>query len=226
MSRAHGRLLHLADRLDDEQLRADSLLPGWTRAHVLAHLADNAWAFERQARCALRGELVEMYDGGQAARDSSIEQWAPRPRSVLLQHLSEAQKALEDVWSTFTGADWSRPVRFRNATVLDTVLARWREAEIHAVDLDLGYTPRQWPVVFALHALDFLAARSPVGLQLTLRADDVDVIRAVGAGTPVEVTGAAHDLAAWMAGRATDGALSTPSGTLPPLGPWPPDPAD
>ncbi|WP_432705145.1 maleylpyruvate isomerase N-terminal domain-containing protein [Actinoplanes regularis] len=61
---AHRRLYTLLAELGDERLRGPSLLPGWTRAHVLAHLADNARAFERQTQAALRGDLVEMHDGG------------------------------------------------------------------------------------------------------------------------------------------------------------------
>ncbi|EEP72246.1 hypothetical protein MCAG_02573 [Micromonospora sp. ATCC 39149] len=226
VAQTHAAIIRLADGLDEGQLRADSSLPGWTRAHVLTHLADNAWAFERQARHALRGELVDMYDGGQASRDRSIEQGASRTGAELREQLRDAQQALQDTWSRLSAPDWLRPVRFRNATVLDTALARWREAEIHAVDLDLGYTPRHWPAAFALHVLDFLAARVPAGILLILRADDIDQTKVIGAGAPVEVSGAAHDLAAWMAGRATDREIRTASGKLPTLGPWPPDPAD
>ncbi|MZD04016.1 hypothetical protein GTW43_02810, partial [Streptomyces sp. SID5785] len=124
-------------------------------------------------------------------------------------------------------ADWRRPVRFRRATVLDTAWARWREAEIHAVDLDAGRRPRDWPVEFARHALDFLADRAPAGSRLLLRASDDAYALTLGTtGPTVEVSGPVRDLAAWMAGRSTDGRLSTTGSRLPELGPWPPDPAD
>ncbi|MCY9783271.1 maleylpyruvate isomerase N-terminal domain-containing protein [Nocardiopsis sp. EMB25] len=60
ISRAHARVLDLLDGLDEERTAQPSALPGWTRGHVVQHLTDNARAFERQARFALRGELVEM----------------------------------------------------------------------------------------------------------------------------------------------------------------------
>ncbi|MEU1050204.1 maleylpyruvate isomerase family mycothiol-dependent enzyme [Streptomyces sp. NPDC005897] len=226
VSQAHARVLALVDQLDDRQKAAASALPGWSRGHVLIHLADNARAFERQARVALQGEIVDMYDGGQEERDQSIDRGAARPLRELREELEMAQRALEDRWSRLTEADWQRAVRFRRATVLDTVLARWREAEIHAVDLKVGYRPHNWSVDFALHALGFLSARVPVGTRLILRATDGEFTRVLGAGETVEVSGAVRDLAAWMAGRNIDGHLSTTSPQLPELGPWPPDPAN
>ncbi|MER7344992.1 maleylpyruvate isomerase family mycothiol-dependent enzyme [Streptomyces aurantiacus] len=226
VSQAHARLLELADQLDDRQKDAASALPGWSRGHVLAHLAGNARAFDRQARAALRGEDVDLYDGGQAERDRSIERGAARPLAELYEELSLAQRALEDTWGLLTAADWRRAVRFRHATVLDTALARWREAEIHAVDLGVGHRPRDWPVAFALHALDFLAARAPAGTRLVLRATDDEFTQVLGRGATVEVSGAVRDLAAWLAGRGVDDRLRTTGSALPELGPWPPDPAD
>ncbi|GHC68070.1 maleylpyruvate isomerase family mycothiol-dependent enzyme [Streptomyces flavofungini] len=226
VSQAHALLLELLDRLDDRQKDAASALPGWTRGHVLKHLADNARAFERQARGALQGEVIDMYDGGQDGRDQSIDQGAARPLAELREELKLAQGALEDAWSGLAEGDWGRAVRFRHATVVDTALARWREVEIHAVDLDFGYRAGDWPLDFALHALEFLSDRAPAGTRLLLRATDHEFTQALGTGTTVEVSGAVRDLAAWMAGRSIDGHLSTTGLHLPELGPWPPDPAD
>jgi maleylpyruvate isomerase len=226
VSLAHARLLELVEQLGDRQKDAASALPGWSRGHVVKHLSDNARAFERQARAAMRGELVDMYDGGQAGRDSSIDSGAARPVTELCEDLDLAQRGLEDAWSRMTVADWRRPVRFRRATVLDTALARWREAEIHAVDLKAGYRPRDWSVDFALHALAFLSSRTPTGVQLVLRATDEEFTRTLGRGRTVEVSGPMCDLAAWMAGRDVDVGLTTTDPHLPTLGAWPPDPAD
>ncbi|WP_241266141.1 hypothetical protein [Streptomyces boncukensis] len=151
---------------------------------------------------------------------------AARPQARLSEELRRAQHALEETWSTLTAADWQRPVRFRSATLLDTALARRREAEIHAVDLAAGHRPRDWSLPFALHALDFLAPRAPAGTLLVLRATDDGFSRALGSGAAVEVSGPVRDLAAWMAGRGTDGPLRTDARALPEPGPWPPDPAD
>ncbi|UQA97419.1 maleylpyruvate isomerase family mycothiol-dependent enzyme [Streptomyces halobius] len=226
VSRAHARVLALLDRLVDRHKDADSALPGWTRGHVLKHLADNARAFDRQARAALQGQVIDMYDGGRSGRDRSVDEGATRPLAQLRAELKLAQQALEDTWSGLTAEVWTRRVRFRHATVRDTALARWREAEIHAVDLMAGYRPRDWPLDFALHAVEFLSTRAPAGTRLVLQATDHEFTQAMGTGTTVEVCGAVRDLAAWMAGRTIDGHLHTNTVHLPELGPWPPDPAD
>jgi maleylpyruvate isomerase len=214
-------VLELVDGLDDERMAAPSALPGWTRGHVVKHLADNARAFERQARFALEGRLVEMYYGGMAGRDRSIEEGAARPAAELRAELRDAQRSLEETWADLSAQGWQLPVRFRQAAVLDTAFARWREAEIHAVDLDLGARPRDWSPTFARHALDFLAPWAAEGTRLLLQATDHDVTQALGDGTTVEVSGTLRDLAAWMAGRSTDGDLRTTADALPELGPWP-----
>jgi len=44
-----ARLLAVVDELGDEDLRGPSTLPGWSRAHVIGHLARNAEALVRLA---------------------------------------------------------------------------------------------------------------------------------------------------------------------------------
>ena len=75
---ATENLLATASRLSDEDLGAPSLCEGWTRGHVLAHLSRNADAISRLVGWAVTGERVEMYPGGQAARDAEIEAGALR----------------------------------------------------------------------------------------------------------------------------------------------------
>ncbi|MDC7340189.1 maleylpyruvate isomerase N-terminal domain-containing protein [Streptomyces lydicus] len=66
------RLRALLPGLTDAGTREPSELPGWSRAHVLSHIEGIGLAMARQARYALRGELVEPYDGaGRGARPRS-----------------------------------------------------------------------------------------------------------------------------------------------------------
>ena len=50
-----------------------SLLPEWTRGHVLTHIARNADSFVRVLEAARRGEVVTQYEGGVAGRNADIE---------------------------------------------------------------------------------------------------------------------------------------------------------
>jgi maleylpyruvate isomerase len=205
---AHQRLHEVLLDLTDKQVREPSLLPRWTRGHVLAHLADGARAFARVASHRLRGSLVPMWEPGE--RDAIIEANASltalEHRAAVREHSDE----LERVWSAVT--DWSLPVLFRNADLAATVYARWREVCIHLTDLNMGITPADWTPDFACHTIDFLQTRLPQGFSL--RATD----RPRQWGTGTEIAGEVRDLAAWLTGRVP--------GPLPELGPWPPHPTN
>lgn len=218
---AHRSLERLVAGLSDQQVAEASALPGWSRGHVLAHLADNARMFARLAEHALRGELVAGYDGGVEERDAIIEAKAGLDAAGHRAQLAAHTARLEASWARATDADWGRPVTFRDADLAATVFARWREAWIHMVDLALDVRPSDWPEDLAEHAIDFLLGRLPAGTRL--RAEDVDRQWSVGGGpTGAVVTGGVRDLAAWLAGR-TPG-VAPAAEELPALGPWPPHP--
>ncbi|NUV52343.1 maleylpyruvate isomerase family mycothiol-dependent enzyme [Streptomyces coelicolor] len=219
---AHRTLERLVAGLSDQQVAEASALPGWSRGHVLAHLTDNARMFARLARHALRGELVAGYDGGVDERNAIIEATAGRSAAEHRAQLAAHTAGLEASWACATDVDWSRPVTFRNADLAATVFARWREAWIHMVDLQLGVRPDDWPEDLAAHAIDFLFSRLPADTHV--RAEDVGRQWSGGDGPPVTmVTGGVRDLAAWLAGR-TPVVPPVPAEELPALGPWPPHP--
>lgn len=222
VTEAHRTLERVVSGLNDQQVAEVSALPGWSRGHVLAHLTDNARMFARLAEHALRGELVAGYDGGMDERNAIIEATAGRSAVEHRAELAAHTAGLEAVWARADDVDWSRPVTFRNADIAATVFARWREAWIHMVDLDLGVGPGDWPEDLAAHAIDFLLGRLPAGTLL--RAEDMRREWSAGEGTPgTVVSGRVRDLAAWLSGR-TPVVLPVAAGELPPLGPWPPHP--
>jgi maleylpyruvate isomerase len=53
------QLLTLTAGLDDATARGDSDLPGWSRGHVMTHLAYFSEAMTRQVDEALQGRLIE-----------------------------------------------------------------------------------------------------------------------------------------------------------------------
>ena len=219
---AHRTLEGLVAGLNDQQVAAKSALPGWSRGHVLAHLTDNARMFARLTEHALRGELVAGYDGGVDERNAIIEATAGRSAAEHRVQLAAHTAGLEAAWERAADVDWSRPVTFRNADLAATVFARWREAWIHMVDLDLGVRSGDWPEDLAAHAIDFLLVRLPAGTRI--RAEDGGRQWSVGDGPPgTVVTGAVRDLAAWLAGR-TPTLSPVATEQLPVLGPWPPHP--
>ncbi len=213
---AHRRFVTAVSGLTGDELTAPTALPGWTRAHVIAHVADGGRAFADLTDAALRGELVALFPGGVEERNELIEKLAVSPD--LMAHLENGIARLEALWDRARPEDWRRPVRFRNGDLAGTVFARWREVWIHLVDCGVGVTPADWPAELAAHALDFLLSRVPEGI--TLVATDTD--QRWGAPNGVPLSGPVRDLAAWAAGREPEQPLNGPPVAL---GEWPPHPA-
>lgn len=61
---AVARLNGVLAALDQARVRAPSGLPGWSRGHVMIHLANFSQAMTRQVDESLAGRLIDMYDGG------------------------------------------------------------------------------------------------------------------------------------------------------------------
>lgn len=214
---ANTRLPGLLHGLTDSAAAADSVLPGWSRGHVLAHLAGVGKALARQVEYALEDRKVDVYDGGRPARDAGIAAGAGKPAVDLVEAAVAAAGAFDRALAKIGPDDWSRSVVYRDGTLVEVVRAYWREIEIHSTDLRLGYTPATWSPEFCDHLLGFTAPRVPEGVQVVLLADDGQVWT-WGSGVPVEVGGARTDLAAWAAGRTPVGSLV---GELPELKPYP-----
>ncbi|GAA1588203.1 MULTISPECIES: maleylpyruvate isomerase family mycothiol-dependent enzyme [Kribbella] len=210
------RLLALTADLDDPTARGDSVLPGWSRGHVITHIAYFSEAMTRQVEEALQGRLVEVYDGGRPARDAAIEAGAGRPAAELKTHLTQAVGTLLASWDKVSPTDWPLPILHRNSNLSAGLQATWRELTIHTSDLDLGVTPADWSEDFCLHLLDFLRPRTPDNTHLILQSPTTTWDNGTGEG--ILLTGTFPDLTAWYAGRPTPGPVTGP---LPDLLPWP-----
>jgi maleylpyruvate isomerase len=213
------RLRTLLDGLTEDAARAPSALPGWTRGHVLTHIEGVGLALARQARYALRGKLIEVYDGGRAARDAAIEAGHGRSAPALTEALNNALDEIEASWAAVGPDGWDLPVSYRDSTVAAAALAWWRELEIHTADALLGPTPADWSPELCTHLVDVLSPRVPDGIRLVLTTPDGAWSFTRGEGTPVTVRGRLTDLAAWLAGRVPPQPLT--GDPLPALGSWP-----
>ncbi|MEW1869686.1 maleylpyruvate isomerase family mycothiol-dependent enzyme [Streptomyces caelestis] len=215
---ATERLLTAVAALDDAAVTQSSRLPGWTRGHVLAHLARNADALVN----VLEGR--PMYVSGEA-RDADIERDAPRPLDA---HLTDVRESAERFRAAGAApADWSRTVELRNGVTDRAELLpfrRWVEVELHHVDLGIGYELEDLPAEFTEREIDFLAARfaGHRDVPSTALATVDGGIRTTGGGAdggPVAVEGTAADLLGWLAGRRDGAALTVKGGDLPSLPP-------
>lgn len=214
---ATDRLLTAAAELDNASVAEPSRLPGWSRGHVLAHLARNAEALVN----VLEGR--PMYPSAEA-RDADIERDAPRPLDVQLADLRESAARFQEAGAV--PADWSRTVELRNG-VTDSAsrvpFRRWAEVELHHVDLGTGYELEDLPAEFVRREIDFLAERFSGHPEVTA-ARLTDGTRAwrtgrEAAAPEVTVTGSAPELLGWLAGRRDGSGLTAEGGALPKLPP-------
>lgn len=221
---ATDRLLTTARSMSDADVPAPSLLPTWTRGHVLAHLARNADALANLLIGAAEGVGRSAYPSREA-RNADIEADAGRPLKEHLADLAESHRRFADAAARVPSHGWAfvHPAGLggnpmQTAAVLD---ARLREVAIHHIDLDAGYTTAQWQADFALHLLRLSLPRfDGRNFRCTLRATDVDAVLPVDGGSDVEVSGPAHALAGWVLGRDGGAGLTVTGGPLPTPPPW------
>jgi len=95
LDEATGAVIASARALSDAAVAEPSLLPEWSRGHVLAHLTGNAYALSRLADWALHGVELPMY-ASRAARDGEIQALAARPALALRADLEASAAALRD----------------------------------------------------------------------------------------------------------------------------------
>jgi len=225
---ATGRLLQTTARLTDQQARGPSLLPGWSRGHVLTHIARNADGLRNLLIWARTGVVTSQYaDIGE--RERGIAEGAGRSVAELLSDLEESADGLAAEAGRLRPGDWTAEVRGIRGPAHPawfTLSRRLTEVEIHHVDLDAGYGPADWPLQFAITSLhriaaDFADDESPAA-RLTIPDAAVSLQIGPPAASPtVEVSGPARAMLAWLVGRSSGAGLTTaPPGQLPTLPPW------
>ena len=231
LQKATSRVVTAAAALDDAAMRAPSRLPGWSRGHVLTHLARNADGLANLLRWARTGTETPMYASAQA-RDADIEAGAGRPAAELTADLAASAAPFAAQAADLPGDAWTAQVRLLRGPALPArrvPAIRLFELEIHHVDLGTGYGPGDWPADFVAASLPWVAGvfaereDTPV---CRLHPDGRDTWLTIGAGEPAAAPAGVHgppaDLLAWLLSRG-DGTGLRVSGddhTLPVLPAW------
>lgn len=219
---ATHRLVRTVDGMAEKSFAEPSLLPDWTRGHVVAHLALNAEGLANVLRGLVDGRRVPMYSS-QEARDADIATLGTADpealRSRLLGGVTDFADAIvavpDEAWSTVIERTPGGTATFEAGAILGM---RHREVEIHHADLGLDYSHADWPDAFAVHLIGAMAKR-PRQARFSVHATDLDRTWHLGDGGPT-VTGSAADLAWWLSGRGDGAGLTSDDGTLPRIEPW------
>jgi maleylpyruvate isomerase len=212
--------------LADPALTAATRLEGWTRRHLVAHVAGNAEALNRLVHWALTGEPTAMYATPEQ-RGDDIATGAQLPPNALRSWLRSSASDLSRHLDRLSDDAWAHPVvtaQGRTVAATEIPWLRAREVMVHAVDLDAGVTFGDLPRAFVAALIaDVVAKRSGVrdGPALVVTATDLDDQWIVaGNGDRLEISGRLADLAAWLTGRAQPGLRTSGGAGLPTLPPW------
>jgi len=162
---ATARLLTTLESANSLDVTRPSLLPGWTVGHVLTHITRNADSFVWMLRSAADARQVPQYPGGAAERSRDIDKGASRAAEAIVEDVRSSAAGLDATWDEVPEVVWSRHgLRLDGSPFPCRVLpvSRWREVEVHHVDLGLGFGVSDWPEAFVdadlPHALDRLPA--------------------------------------------------------------------
>ncbi len=175
-----------------------SLLPDWTVGHVLTHLARSADAMAGMIEGSRLGEERLMYSS-QEARNADIADGALRPFAEQVDDIRRSVWRLEQAWATLDAAGWAGHglAPFGRVAITQLPPRRWREVEVHRLDLGLGYTWENWP---AEYVVADLGRRRTQWLADPANALPSDVATAVD-----------RQQLAWLLGRASGLASPAPS---------------
>ncbi|MFH5824868.1 maleylpyruvate isomerase family mycothiol-dependent enzyme [Georgenia sp. AZ-5] len=210
------------NELTDAELYEPSLLPGWTRAHLVAHVGYNARALTRLCEWARTGVETPMYASPEQ-RNAEIERGATLPARALHNLFAHAEVHLSVEWRDLTDEQWDRQVRTAQGRLVparETAWMRTREVWVHAVDLDNGGSFHDFPPDLLDELVrDVLRAweRRGEGVDLTLAPAGREPI-VLGEGGPT-VLGALPDLVRWLTGRGAR-RLTGSAGELPQIPRW------
>lgn len=195
MAEGTSLLFAVVSGLGEEGFAAATLLPGWTRRHLVAHVAANADALGNLVRWAATGVETPMYASAEE-RAAGIAKGTTMSACALDSWLHTSAERLAEAIDRLTEEQWRREVRTAQGRLVPATEIPWmraREVMVHAVDLDRGIGFADLPDAFLL----------ALGHDIRGKRGDVP---------PIE--GPLPEVTAWLAGRPhslTD---------APELGPW------
>jgi maleylpyruvate isomerase len=203
------------NELSDAELDGDSLLPGWTRRHITAHIGYNARAIARLVEWAGTGVETPMY-ASTSVRDHEIS-FGATLSPIALRHLFDHSAVHLNVeWRDLPEDAWHHKVRTiqgREVPATETVWMRTREVWMHAVDLDNGASFTDIPAPVLERLLKDItgtwkARGTDAGLLIMVTGTDL-TFGDTSAENPTVITGPLAAVVEWAAGRGTQGVTAT-----------------
>lgn len=205
------------NELSAEDFDEPSLLPGWNRRALIAHVGLNARAVRRLVTWAETGVETPMYDST-TQRDDEIDLGSTLNVTAIRNLSEHAAIDLDVAWRDLPEDRWNFEIKTaqgRLVPVSETIWMRTREVWIHAVDINNGGDVADFPaLVIDMLLPDLIAvwrrkrSINPVA-NIVLAPTDRD-IRLVLDENGIEdiiYTGTAVDLVRWGIGRGNTGVV-------------------
>ncbi|MCO4236444.1 maleylpyruvate isomerase family mycothiol-dependent enzyme [Pseudarthrobacter raffinosi] len=207
------------NELSDEDLDGPSLLPGWNRRHVTAHIGYNARAIARLIEWAATGTETPMYASPEA-RDHEISFGATLPPIALRYLFDHSAVHLNVEWRDLPAQAWHHQVKTAQGRVVpatETVWMRTREVWTHAIDLDNGAAFSDIPAPVLERLLTDITTAwhtrgTDTGLLINVTGPDL-TFGDTTAQNPTLITGTLPGITQWATGRGTRGVTATHNGT-------------
>lgn len=208
------------NELTDAELDGASLLPGWTRRHVVAHVGYNARAIARLMEWAATGVETPMYASPEA-RNHEIGFGATLSPIALRNLFDHSAMHLNVEWRDLPADAWHHKVKTAQGRIVpaeETVWMRTREVWIHAVDLDNGATFTDIPAPVLARLLNditgaWAAGGTNPGLQIEVPGSPEPLQFGDDSAKPtVVISGILPDVVAWATGRGVAGVTALQGG--------------
>jgi len=206
------RLLDSIATLSDDQIGEPTLIPPWTRGHVITHIARAADSYRRLLAGAIDDIEVPQYPSMQF-RSDQIEAGANRSVAELLADVEDSSARFERTMRSLPEHAWQARVRMRPGELrrpAELPLIRIREVELHHVDLAVGYTFSDIPTDTARWVIEDILmewARRDEPPAVRFEAIDTGLTYELGVGAPL-ITGNQAELLGWLSGRAASETLT------------------
>ncbi|MEV8517199.1 maleylpyruvate isomerase family mycothiol-dependent enzyme [Dactylosporangium sp. NPDC051484] len=184
MQQGTALFVEAADSLTEAEYDVASLLPGWSRRHLVAHVAANGDALGNLVHWAATGEVTPMYASAEE-RAAGIERGVSMTAAELTGWVRHSADALDKAMGSLTQRQWQAEVMTAQRRTVPATEIPWlrsREVLVHAVDLDRGVGFADLPASFLEALVEDICAKRGLGAS------------ALPAGPLAEV-------AAWLAGR-------------------------
>ena len=132
--------------LSDDEMRAPSALPDWSRLTILCHIRYGTAAHLAMTPAVVHGQPTSYYPGGRVAqRPGTLEPEPGESPTDVLDSFERACDELYALWETLTPSQWEQRLiepddnrDLGSPSMYELAILRLTETDVHGIDFELG----------------------------------------------------------------------------------------